>query len=70
VGIKTMAWENLLLSKKTTFVEKTKVQKVMKMFYILLAYVPSHEMEIVREYCLKGTKDKGGSKEILFINNR
>ena len=35
-----------------------------------LAYVPSHEKEIVRENFLKGTKDKGNSKGIIFINNR
>ena len=33
-----------------------------------LAYVPSHEKEIIKEYCLKGAEDAGGSEGILFLN--
>ena len=34
-----------------------------------LAYVPSHEKEIIKEYCLKGAEDAGGSEGILFLND-
>ena len=34
-----------------------------------LAYVPSHEKDIVKEYCLKGAEDAGGSEGILFLND-
>ena len=32
-----------------------------------LAYVPSHEKEIVKEYCLKGA---GSSEGIKFLNDK
>ena len=32
-------------------------------------YVPSHEKNIVKEYCLKGAEDAGGSEGILFLND-
>ena len=34
-----------------------------------LAYVPLHEKEIIKEYCLKGAEDAGGSEGILFLND-
>ncbi len=34
-----------------------------------LAYVPSHEKEIIKEYCLKGAEDADGSEGILFLND-
>ena len=34
-----------------------------------LAYVSSHEKDIVKEYCLKGAEDAGGSEGILFLND-
>lgn len=34
-----------------------------------LAYVSSHEKEIVKEYCLKGAEDAGSSEGIKFLND-
>ena len=35
-----------------------------------MAYVPSHEKEIVKEYCLKGAKETGSSEGIKFLNDK
>lgn len=35
-----------------------------------MAYVPSHEKEIVKEYCLKGAKEAGSSEGIKFLNDK
>lgn len=34
-----------------------------------MAYVPSHEKEIVKEYCLKGAEEAGSSEGIQFLND-
>jgi hypothetical protein len=35
-----------------------------------MAYVPSHEKEIVKEYCLKGAEEAGSSEAIKFLNDK
>jgi hypothetical protein len=35
-----------------------------------IAYVPSHEKEIAKEYCLKGAEEVGSSEAIKFLNDK
>jgi hypothetical protein len=73
VDIKTMAFKmgKRIVDQKEKFCELEQGLKSSEnvLHIVDLAYVPPHEKEIVKEYCLKGAEDAGSSEGIQFLND-
>ena len=73
IDIKAMAYRmgNAIIDQKERFCgfEQGPESSENVLHVVDLAYVPSHEKEIVKEYCLKGAEDAGSSEGIQFLND-
>ena len=73
LDIKTMAYDmgERIVDQKEKFcgLEQGPKSSENVLHIVDLAYVPSHEKEIVKEYCLKEAEDAGSSEGIQFLND-
>ncbi len=73
VDIKTMAYDmgERIVDQKEKFcgLEQGPKSSENVLHIVDLSYVPSHEKEIVKKYCLKGAEDAGSSDGIQFLND-
>ena len=73
LDIKTMAYDmgERIVDQKEKFcgLEQGPKSSENVLYIVDLAYIPSHEKEIVKKYCLKEAKDAGSSDGIQFLND-